>query len=88
VSPLAFPQLGGYYPLMTSRTSLQRLADNLLGRSLDDYVGEARAAGKSWRQIEIQLHDEIQLDVYGQTLRSWYPQWANVPPKRKRRRTA
>jgi hypothetical protein len=52
-----------------------RLADILLGGKLADYVHEARAAGRSWRRIAIDLRDvtKTEIDVTHETLRSWFP---------------
>ena len=49
----------------------QRLADLLLGRPVIDWATERRTAGKSWRQISLELRDLHNLDVTYETLRSW-----------------
>lgn len=54
------------------QTPTQRLADSLLGGGLRAYVRDRRLAGKSWRQISLDLRDDIQVDVTYETLRNWY----------------
>jgi hypothetical protein len=59
---------------MTSRPPTQRLADLLLGQSLDDFVLSRRAEERSWRLIARDLYERTngQVDVTHETLRSWY----------------
>ena len=66
----------------TPRTANQRLADVILGRSVDDFVTERREGGKSWRLIARDLYSvtDGQVDVTAETLRSWYPDAAEQVP--------
>lgn len=57
---------------MARQAALRRLADTLLGGTLDSYVTERREAGKSWRMISLDLHDDIAVDISHETLRQWY----------------
>lgn len=57
---------------MAKQTTTQRLAEHLLGASLEEYVRRRRTAGESWRQISLGLRDDIDLDVTEAALRSWY----------------
>lgn len=54
-----------------------RLADHLLDGQLEAYVGDRRQAGKSWRRISLDLRDEFEIEVTHETLRNWFPQFAN-----------
>lgn len=56
---------------MPDPSPTQRLADLLLGRPVIDWATERRTAGKSWRQISLELRDLHNLDVTYETLRSW-----------------
>ena len=60
------------FPDVGTRTAIQRLADHLLGGTLDDYVVSRRQTGASWRQISLSLRDDIGVDVTHETLRGWY----------------
>jgi hypothetical protein len=55
-------------------TPTQRLADLLLPTTLADFVQARRTAGRSWRLIARDLHQETagQVDVTAETLRGWY----------------
>lgn len=58
-----------------NRTPAHILADLLLGGDgLDGFVRTRRAAGESWRDIELALMSasEGKVKVTGQTLRMWY----------------
>lgn len=57
------------------QTPTYRLADILLDGKLAAYVRTARAAGKSWRRIAIEIRDDTdrEIDVTHETLRSWFP---------------
>lgn len=54
-------------------TPTQRLASILLHRPVSDFIGESRAAGKSWRVISRDLYKATngQIDVTAETLRGW-----------------
>jgi hypothetical protein len=54
-------------------TPTQRLASLLLNRPLAEYITERREAGRSWRLIARDLHQETdgQVDVTAETLRGW-----------------
>jgi hypothetical protein len=55
------------------RTPTQKLADILLGLPVENWIGERRAAGMSWRRISLELRDltKGQMDVTAQTLITW-----------------
>jgi hypothetical protein len=55
-------------------TPTHRLADLLLPTTLADFVHDRRTAGRSWRLIARDLHDETsgQVDVTAETLRGWF----------------
>ena len=55
-------------------TPTQRLADLLLPTTLADFVQGRREAGRSWRLIARDLHQETdgQVDVTAETLRGWF----------------
>lgn len=55
-----------------SASTKRRLADALLDGHLDEFVAERLAAGKSWRQVSIELRDRIDVDVHEETLKRWY----------------
>lgn len=55
-----------------STTAKRRLADTLLDEGLDAYVSRHRNAGDSWREISLNLRDEVQLDIHPHTLRLWF----------------
>ncbi len=58
------------------RTPNQRIASDLLGRSVIDYIGEKRDAVPrwSWRLIARQLHTDTDglVDVTPEALRQWH----------------
>lgn len=56
----------------TDATPKRRLLELLTG-DLTAYVDSRRAAGKSWRQISLDIRDDYDLDITHETLRSWYP---------------
>lgn len=65
-----------------NRTPSQRLADNLLTDGLDRFVTDRRlGAALSWHRIAVELRDATsgQVDVTGQTLRSWYADTLREP---------
>jgi hypothetical protein len=55
-------------------TPTHRLADHLLPTPLADFVQARRTAGRSWRLIARDLHEDTggQIDVTAETLRSWF----------------
>lgn len=55
-------------------TPTHRLADHLLPTTLADFVQERRAAGRSWRLVARDLHEDTggQIDITAETLRSWF----------------
>lgn len=52
---------------------MQRLADHVLGRPLEEWVAERRAAGDSFRTISIALREQTngELDITETSLRQW-----------------
>lgn len=64
---------------MPPSTPTRRLAEVLLGRPLDEWVRERRAAGSSWRLISMELWDATNHEVVVtyETLRSWFPDETN-----------
>lgn len=61
---------------MTTETPTQRLASILLGRPLDGWIAERRAAERSWRLIARDLYEATngQIDVTHETVRAWFVQ--------------
>lgn len=57
---------------MSNASTKRRLADALLGGRLDDFVAERLAGGKSWRQVSIDLRDQVDVDVHEETLKRWF----------------
>lgn len=55
-------------------TPSQRLAELVLGESLEDFVRERRP-GSSWRRIAQALHEATNgdIDLAPETLRLWFP---------------
>lgn len=55
-----------------------RLADHLLEEGIAAFVGDRRAAGRSWRLITRDVYEatDHQVDVTYETLRSWFPESA------------
>lgn len=55
-------------------TPTQRLASLLLGRDVNEFIAERRAAGRPWRYVARDLYDatEGQVDVTYETLRQWH----------------
>jgi hypothetical protein len=41
--------------------------------ALRKYVSARRAAGRSWRQVTLDLHRDHDIEVSHETLRSWFP---------------
>lgn len=70
-------RISRYYCLgMSTRVALtikRRLADALLEQEggVAEFVRERLEAGKSWRQVSIELRDRIDLDVHEHTLQRW-----------------
>lgn len=59
--------------IVTQRTPTQRLADAILGRSVDEFVAERRTAGRSWRHVARDLFEATdgQIDISHETVRLW-----------------
>lgn len=57
--------------VMTQPTPLYRLVEAALGRRLDEYVAEHRAA-MSWRAMAADLSQRTGETVTYETLRSWF----------------
>jgi len=57
-----------------SLTPTYRLADNLLGGNLHEFVTSRRAQGLAWRRIAHALWEATdgEVDVTYETLRSWF----------------
>lgn len=55
-------------------TPARRLADHLLGASLEQWVRERRERGDSWKRIATELHAATygQVDIVAETLRLWF----------------
>lgn len=55
-------------------TPSHRLADVLLPTTLAEFITAKRAAGRSWRLIARDLHEDTggQVDVTPETLRNWF----------------
>lgn len=56
------------------QTPTHRLADLLLPTTLAEFVTAKRDAGRSWRLIARDLHEDTdgQIDVTAETLRGWF----------------
>lgn len=63
------------------QTPLAQLIEARLGRSLAEYVAEARTAGKDWRKIAAEISADTDLSVTGETLRSWMTDALVVVPR-------
>jgi predicted HAD superfamily phosphohydrolase YqeG len=50
----------------------RRLADTLLDSGLSAYVSSRRKAQKSWRQISLDIREDVNLDIHPETLRLWF----------------
>lgn len=61
-------------PAMTTESPTQRLASILLGRPLDGWIADQRAAGRSWRLVARDLYEATngQIDVTHETVRTWF----------------
>jgi hypothetical protein len=59
---------------MPSWTPTQRLADHILGGTLDEFV-RSRRPGRSWRLLARDLYEATghEIDVTYVTLTSWFP---------------
>jgi hypothetical protein len=56
----------------TPHTAKRRLAETLLKEPLSVFVSRHRDAGESWRQISLDIRENIDLDIHPETLRLWY----------------
>lgn len=54
------------------RDLTERLFAEIKSYPLEEWVLAQRDAGKSWRQIERDLRDEVGIEVTNVTLISWY----------------
>jgi hypothetical protein len=65
---------------LADTTPAQKLARHLLGVPLEDWVGERRAQGESWRTIadELKMTTGGTVDVNRETLRLWHQKGAMV----------
>jgi hypothetical protein len=56
-----------------AHTPTQRLAGLLLGRPVNQWIAERRAAGRSWRLVARDLYEATngQIDVTHETVRVW-----------------
>lgn len=61
-------------PATPTMTPTQRLAEALLGQSLDQWVGARRARGLSWKSIaaDLAVTTDGAVDVNRETLRVWF----------------
>lgn len=61
---------------MAHRSPFKRLADRLLGESVDDFIVSRRANGDSYRRIARALLDATdgEIDVTEATVRAWHQQ--------------
>ena len=59
---------------IAKRSPTQQLASLKLGRPLEEYVAEKRAAGLPWSSIavEISLDTDGEVDISRESLRLWY----------------
>lgn len=74
--------------LSRGRTATQELSDLLLGRPVEDFIVERRAAGRAWRYVARDLLEATggRVDVTHETLRSWAPD--EVPARGRSIRTS
>lgn len=63
---------------MATQTATRRLAEVVLGESLEEYVRSRRSAGRAWRLIARDLWEATdgEIDVTYETLRTWFPDTA------------
>lgn len=61
-------------PPHPAATPTQRLAETLLGQSLDEWIMARRARGLSWKSIaaDLAVTTDGQVDLNRETLRVWY----------------
>lgn len=60
------------------RTVLQALIELRIGRSLRQYVFEARAAGATWKDIAEAISTESGQTVHTATVRNWFSDEADA----------
>jgi hypothetical protein len=62
-------------PDSPERSLAQKLAEHVWRGDLEQFVREARKAGRPWRDIarEVWVASKGVIDVSEQTLRNWYP---------------
>lgn len=57
---------------MRGPSAAYQLANSRLAEGLEAFVLERRRAGQSWRRISIELLQNHQVDVSGESLRGWF----------------
>lgn len=57
---------------LAERSPTQQLASLKLGRPLDEYVAEKRAAGLPWSSIADELSRDTDVNISRESLRLWY----------------
>jgi hypothetical protein len=62
-----------YRRSMQSPSARQRLADELLGRPVAQFIAEHRAAGSTWTEVAFALREATsgEISVSGEALRQW-----------------
>ena len=58
---------------MGTASPTRRLLDHLTSGRFGTYVADRRNAGKSWRQVSLDIRDDFAIDVTHETLRNWFP---------------
>lgn len=58
--------------VVTNETNTRRLLDLLLDGGLAAFVAERRARGEPWRTIARDVYQHTQVDITGETLRTWF----------------
>lgn len=55
------------------RSATQRLADRILGQTVEHWVDQRRAEGRAWPKVARDLYEATdgEIDVTGETLRRW-----------------
>lgn len=54
-----------------TQTPTQRLASHLLGFPVTDWIAARREAGRTWRVIARELHEQTGIDITPETARLW-----------------
>jgi hypothetical protein len=57
-----------------TQTTLQRLAEHMLGMSLHDWIAAQRAEGLSWQRVASELSEATNgvIEINRETLRGWF----------------